>query len=63
MLHLQMTVNSPDIVCEMNGKEILRVKIVKVKNGRKQNTHKRLAFIAGKEVRIYRDKKAINPGK
>ena len=56
MLHLPMTENSPDVVCELGGKEILRVRVVKVRNGRRQNTHKRLVFIAGKEVRIYKDK-------
>lgn len=58
MLILPMQKDSPDIVCEVDGKEILRVRIIVKKTNRdggKIRTTKRIGFIAGQEVRIRRD--------
>jgi len=58
MLILPMQKDSPDIVCEIDGKEILRIKMI-VKNtkrdGGKTRTTKRIGFIAGQEVNIRKD--------
>ncbi len=59
MLILSITEGSPEIVCEVDGREILRVKLLwnrKKRPGGGTMIVKRVGFIAGDEVKIRREK-------